>query len=95
MIKTLINKIFEINNKEIKLLVSAENLIAVKVIKTSTDKYNFSEKTFNDLNRSFSNSFFNDISNFYIQHLALKHKLQKNYEELENYINMQQENIIN
>ena len=91
----LINKIFEINNKEIKLLVSAENLIAVKVIKTSSDKYKFSEKTFNDLNRSFSNSFFNDISNFYIQHLALKHKLQRNYEELEKFINIQQENIIN
>ena len=85
----------EINNKEIKLFTSSENLIAVKIIKTSTDNYKFSEKTFNDLNRSFSNSFFNDISNSYIQHLALKHKLQRNYEELEKFINIQQKNIIN
>ena len=91
----LINKIFEIDNKEVNLFVSAKNLIAVKVIKTRTNKYKFNKKNFNDLNESFSKSFFNDISNFYIQHLAFKHKLQKNYEEFENYINIQQENIIN
>ena len=91
----LINKIFEIDNKEIKLFISDKNLIAVKVIKTRTNNYNFSKKKFNDLNQSFSKSFFNDISNFYIQHLALKHKLQRNYEEFENFINIQQENLIN
>ena len=91
----LINKIFEIDNKEIKLFLSDKNLIAVKVIRTRTNNYNFSKKKFNDLNQSFSKSFFNDISNFYIQHLALKHKLQRNYEEFENFINIQQENLIN
>ena len=91
----LINKIFEIDNKEIKLFISDKNLIAVKVIKTRTNNYNFSKKKFNDLNQSFSKSLFNDISNFYIQHLALKHKLQRNYEEFENFINIQQENLIN
>ena len=75
--------------------MTEDNLIAVKVIKTRTDNYKFNEKTLNDINRSFSKSFFSDISNFYIQHLANKHKLQKNYEELENYFNKQQENIIN
>ena len=91
----LINKIFEIDNKEIKLFISDKNLIAVKVIKTRTNNYNFSKKEFNNLNQSFSKSLFNDISNFYIQHLALKHKLQRNYEEFENFINIQQENLIN
>ena len=91
----LINKIFEIDNKDIKLFISDKNLIAVKVIKTRTNNYNFSKKEFNNLNQSFSKSFFNDISKLYIEHLALKHKLQRNYEEFENFINIQQENLIN
>ncbi len=81
----LINKIFEIYNKEIELIVSEDNLVAIKVIKKSTDDYKFNKKIYNDLNVSFSKSFFNDISNYYVQHLASKHKLQKNYEELESY----------
>ena len=88
----LINGIFEMNNNEIKLFVLAENLIAVKVINIKKDNNKFDKKTFNDLNRSFSESFFNDVSNFYIQHLATKHKLQKNYEELENFF-LNQENV--
>ena len=88
----LINKIFEIDDKEIELFVSADNLIAVKVIKTRKDNFKFDKKTLNDLNRSFSSSFFNDISNYYVQHLASKHKLEKDYEELENYF-VNQENI--
>ena len=81
----LINRIFEIENKEIEFFQSADKLIAIKVINTKTDNYKFDKKTFNNLNLSFSKSFFNDISDFYVQHLALKHKLQKNYEELENF----------
>jgi len=88
----LINKIFEIDSKEIELLLSEDNLIAIKIIKTRTDNYNFDEKTFKDLNLSFSKSFFNDISNYYVQHLALKHKLQRNYKDLENFF-LEQENI--
>ena len=88
----LINKIFEIDSKEIELLVSEDNLIAIKIIKTRTDNYNFDEKKFKDLNLSFSKSFFNDISNYYVQHLALKHKLQRNYKDLENFF-LEQENI--
>ncbi len=81
----LINRIFETDSKEIELFVSADKLIAIKIIKTRTDNYNFDEKTFNDLNLSFSKSFFNDISSYYVQHLASKHKLQINYEDLENF----------
>ena len=88
----LINKIFEIDSREVKLFVSANNLIAIKIIKTMTDNYNFDEKTFKDLNLSFSKSFFNDISNYYVQHLASKHKLQRNYKELENFF-LKQENL--
>ena len=85
----LINKIFEINSRETELFVSSDNLIAIKIIKTRTDNYNFDEKTFKDLNLSFSKSFFNDISNYYVQHLALKHKLQRNYKDLENFFREQ------
>ena len=72
--------------------MSTNNLIAIKIIKTRTDNYNFDEKTFKDLNLSFSKSFFNDISSYYFQHLASKHKLQRNYEDLENFF-LSQENI--
>ncbi len=88
----LINKIFEIENKKIEYIVSEDNLIAIKVIKTKTDNYKINEKTFNDLNLSFSESFSSDISNFYIQHLASKHKLQRNYKDLENYFVNQKNN---
>ncbi len=81
----LVTKIFEIKNNEIEYIVTADSIIATKVIKIRTDNYKFNKKAFNDLNLSFSKSFLNDMSNFYVQHLASKHKLQKNYEELENY----------
>ena len=81
----LINRIFEKDSKEIELFESTDSLIAIKIIKTRTDNYNFDEKIFKDLNLSFSKSFFNDISNFYVQHLASKHKLQRRYEDLEKF----------
>ena len=68
-----------------EFIVSGDNLIAIKIIKTRTDNYSFDEKIFKDLNLSFSKSFFNDISSYYVQHLAAKHKLQRNYEDLENF----------
>ena len=90
--KYLINKVFEIENNEIEYIVSGDNLIVIKVINTKTDDYKFNKKTFDELNLNFSKSFLNDISNFYVQHLALKHKLQRNYNELENYFVNQQKN---
>ena len=72
--------------------MSGKNLIAIKVILTKTDDYEFDKEIFNDLNFNFSKSFLNDISNFYVQHLASKHKLQRNYNELENYFLNQQNN---
>ena len=90
--KYLINKVFEIENNEIEYIVSGDNLIVIKVFNTKTDDYKFNKKTFDELNLNFSKSFLNDISNFYVQHLALKHKLQRNYNELENYFVNQQNN---
>ena len=75
-------------------MVTENNLIAIKIVEIRTDDYEFNKNKFNELNRSFSKSFFNDISNIYVQHLALKHNLQRNYEELENYF-INQENISN
>ena len=90
--KYLINKVFEIENNEIEYIVSGDNLIVIKVFNTKTDDYKFNKKTFDELNLNFSKSFLNDVSNFYVQHLALKHKLQRNYNELENYFVNQQNN---
>ena len=88
----LITKIFEIENDEIEYILSEDNLIAIKVIKTRTDNYKFDEKIFNNINLNFSKSFLNDISNFYVQHLASKHNLQRKYNELEDYFVNQQNN---
>ncbi len=89
----LINKIFEIDNKKINFLVSQDNLLAIKIKKIETDDYVFNIKNYEDLNVSFSKSFFNDFSNFFIQNLATKHKLKRNYEELNNYfVNLENKN---
>ncbi len=85
----LINKIFDINNKDTKLLVSNNNLIAVRIKSSYTDNYKFDKKIYDELNLNFSKSFFNDFSNFYVQHLASKHKLIKNHQELENFFNQE------
>ena len=90
--QNLISKIFEIKNNKLKLLVSEDKLVALKVIQTRTDNYKFDKKTYNDLNSNFSKSFFNDVSNYYVQHLALKHKLEKNFEELDNFF-LKKENV--
>ena len=60
-------------------------MIAVRVKKIRTDSYTFDEKQYNELNKNFSKSFFNDFSNFFIENLALKHNLVKNYKELDKY----------
>tara|TARA_Y100000991_G_scaffold213815_1_gene200190 strand:+ start:136 stop:2001 length:1866 start_codon:yes stop_codon:yes gene_type:complete len=82
----LINKIFEIKNKELQLISTKDNILAVRVKNSRTDNYTFNKKIYDDLNISFSKSFFNDFSNIYIKELALKHKLKRNYEELDNYV---------
>ena len=44
------------------------------------------KETIKDINFSLSKSFFNDYSRYYIQLLANKHKLKRNYKDLENFI---------
>ncbi len=84
---SIITKIFELNAKKVQFLETQDNLLAVKIKKTRIDDYQFSETNYNELNLNFAKSFFNDFSNFYIQNLVNKHKLQRNYEEIDNYLN--------
>ena len=83
----IINKIFEFNDNKIELLVSKDSVLAIKVKNQRIDNYKFDKKNYNELNASLAKSFFNDFSNFYIQNLANKHKLKRNYKEIENYFN--------
>ena len=83
----IINKIFEISSKDTEFLVSKDFLLVLRVKNSRTDDYVFNKKEYEELNHNFSKSFFNDFSNFYIQNLATKHKLKRNFQEIENYFN--------
>ena len=82
----IITRIFELNANEVKFLELQNKVLAIKINEVRTENYKFNKENYNQLNISFSKSFFNDFSNFYIQNLATKHKLKRNYEEIENYI---------
>ena len=88
----LVNKIFNIENKEINFLRSQNYIFAVKVLKKMTKKYTFNREIYNNLHKTLSRSFFNDFSNFYFQNLALKHKLKRNYTEIDKFLNEQEIN---
>ncbi len=60
--------------------------LAVKVLNTKVDNYQKDIEINNNLNISLSKSFFNDYSNYYIRNLASKHKLVRNYNDLENFL---------
>ncbi len=85
----LINKIFDIENKDINYLRSQNYIFAVKVLNIKTKKYILNKERYNNLNTTMSRSFFNDFSNFYLQNLAIKHNLKRNYSEINNFINKQ------
>ena len=61
-------------------------MIAIKNVNSKTAKYNINEETIKDVNLSLSKSFFNDYSKYYIEILSEKHKLKRNYQQLENDI---------
>ena len=82
----IISRIFELNANKVKFLELQDNILAIKINEVRTENYKFNKENYNQLNISFSKSFFNDFSNLYIQNLATKHKLKRNYEEIENYI---------
>ena len=82
----IINKIFEIKEKNLSFFNVKNGVIAIKNVSSKTADYKINEKTIKDINFSLSKSFFNDYSQSYIQILANKHKLKRNYKDLENFI---------
>ena len=59
---------------------------AVKILNKKVGDYKKNKTVNNKLNMSFSKSFFKDFSNFYIENLATKHKLIRNYNEIEKFL---------
>ena len=89
----MINKIFDIQNKEINYLQSKNFIVAVKILSAKTKKYDLNKKIKNNYHLSLSQSFFNDFSNFYLQNLAIKLKLKRNITEIDKFFSNQE--IIN
>ena len=83
---SLIFNIFEIDNKDINFLNTVDGVIAVKVKNRKVDNYEKNIEINNNLNLSLSKSFFNDYSNYFMRNLATKHKLVRNYIDLENFL---------
>ena len=82
----IINKIFEIKGKNISFFKINNGVIAIKNVNSKIADYKVNNETIKDINFSLSKSFFNDYSQYYIQILANKHKLKRNYKDLENFI---------
>ena len=59
---------------------------AVKILNKKVGDYKKNKIVNKNLNISLSKSFFNDFSNFYIENLATKHKLIRNYREIEKFL---------
>ena len=82
----IINKIFEIKEKNLSFFNIKNGIIAIKNVNSKTADYKVNKETIKDINFSLSKSFFNNYSQYYIQILANKHKLKRNYKDLENFI---------
>ena len=83
---SLINNIFEIKNKNIMFFNLNNGVIAVRNVKSKIANYKINEEKIKDINLSLSKSFFNDYSQSYLELLANKHKLKRNYKDLEKFI---------
>ncbi|MEK9674737.1 MAG: hypothetical protein VW173_04100, partial [Candidatus Pelagibacter ubique] len=79
----LINQIFDIKGNDISYINSKNKVFAIKVLKSEIDEYEFKKALYDQINSSFSKSYFNDFANYYINHLSSKHNLKRNYEELD------------
>ena len=79
----LINQIFEIKGNVISYIYSKNKVFAVKILKSRIDDYEYKKDLYDQINSSFSKSYFNDFANYYINHLSSKHNLKRNYNELE------------
>jgi len=86
----LIQKIFEIKDNEINFLNTQDYIFAVKLSEVKTKSYNVNKDTFSNLNLNLSQSFYRDFSNFYLQNLAIKHKLKRNLNVMENILNSEE-----
>ena len=82
----LINQIFNIQNNQNNYINFRNKILAVKLLDTKIDKYTFNKDDYQQLNLSFTQSFFNDFGNFYLNHLSSKHNLKRNYKEIENFL---------
>ena len=82
----LINQIFNIQNNENNYINFRNKILAVKLLDTKIDKYTFNKDDYQQLNLSFTQSFFNDFGNFYLNHLSSKHNLKRNYKDIENFL---------
>ena len=82
----LINEIFNIQNNENNYINFRNKILAVKLLDSKIDNYIFNKDEYQQLNLSFTQSFFNDFGNFYLNHLSSKHNLKRNYKEIENFL---------
>jgi len=82
----LINEIFNIQNNENNYINFRNKILAVKLLDSKIDNYTFNKDEYQKLNLSFTQSFFNDFGNFYLNHLSSKHNLKRNYKDIENFL---------
>ena len=82
----LINEIFNIQNNENNYINFRNKILAVKLLDSKIDNYTFNKDEYQQLNLSFTQSFFNDFGNFYLNHLSSKHNLKRNYKDIENFL---------
>ena len=81
---SIINEIFDLKQNELKVINKNEGSIAIRVNSTNISPKKTNQETLKKLNLSLSKSFFNDYSKSYIEILSEKHKLKRNYQQLEN-----------
>ena len=81
---SIINEIFELKQNELKVINKNEGSVAIKVNNINIVIQETNQETSKKLNLSLSKSFFNDYSKYYIEILSEKHKLKRNYQQLEN-----------
>ena len=82
----LINEIFNIQNNGNNYINFRNKILAVKLLDSKIDNYTFNKDEYQQLNLSFTQSFFNDFGNFYLNHLSSKHNLKRNYKDIENFL---------
>ena len=83
----LIQKIFEIKDKEINLFNTNNYVFAVKLSDVKTKSYDINKDAFTNLNSTLSQSFYKDFLNFYLGNLAVKHSLKRNLAVINNILN--------